>query len=165
LHQPKKFPSHGKVLLQAQKAFSAVPKDQALHHAAMESWAKASNAYTRNCPIHGEGSEAAGHASREKLTISSATQCSLSTVSGRHYQPTVPISSAPPAPPPLLLLCLRHHNEGGGYSVSPATRSGPAQLGYLTDRVVGVSAIDTGEGRPNIDRESGIDRPSQIRPV
>ena len=87
------------------------------------------------------------------------------SVSGRHYQPTVPISSAPPAPPPLLLLCLRHHNEGGGYSVSPATRSGPAQLGYLTDRVVGVSAIDTGEGRPNIDRESGIDRPSQILPV
>jgi len=91
LHQPKKFPSDGKVLLQAQKAFNAVPKDQALHHAAMESWAKASNAYTRNCPIHGEGNEAAGHASREnKADYFMSTQCSLSAFhsdSGRHYVP------------------------------------------------------------------------------
>ena len=122
------------MLLQAQKAFSAVPKDQALHHAAMESWAKASNAYTRNCPIHGEGSEAAGHASREKLTISSATQCSLSTV-------LVGDTTSLPSPSHQL---HQHHHHYFFSACGTTTREGdipchrphvPARLSWATSRI------------------------------
>jgi hypothetical protein len=154
--QPFGLHSHGKVLLRAQKLCNAQFQTSkgtgtaSCRHGMMGRKQEAPtyddslpNACTRNCPIRGEGDEAAGHASRAKLTKlfdRQHTLLSLSTVIVGYWD------ALPTYRPHLVRFTSTNTNSacgtkwGRGREDIPCHRPHtlhPAQLGYHMDRVVG----------------------------